>query len=514
MKKIKHLMIAGLTAMLALLQGCALESEQFSEISPDLYPRTQRDAEDLLTGNVYAPFRMNGYDGIFNRANGMQILSDVGSDYGMCAWGFPGLSWGPLGFGQVTPSIQYGATMNYDKGYPGYFSKMIMTIERIKAMDLAEEVKNRYIAEAQCGLAFLGYMLYDYHGPLIVPDVETLLKAQEAIILPRMSEAAMIAFIEDNLKAAVTVLPDTYAYKSENYGRFTAGLCHTLLLKLYMMTGNWAKAVAEGQELKNAKYGYGLVTGPGTSDFARQSAYAHLFSVKGEGNKETVWALNCAAAAGVQYEWFPNALSSGKNGAAGWGGFKMPRAIYNAYDPADTRLQTMIENSSEAKGADPVKYEINVVSGSNTQSSLDWMIFRYADVLTLYAEAVVRNGGDYTGEPLTILNQIRTRAGLTALTSANLPTKEDFLYALLEERGREFYWEGIRRSDLIRYGRFSENGQYTTFKKVMTDKCTAYGQPAPAADYNWRWFPLPESIIIEGQGIIKQNPPFGDYSGE
>ncbi|MDR0657396.1 MAG: RagB/SusD family nutrient uptake outer membrane protein, partial [Mediterranea sp.] len=230
MKKIKHLMIAGLTAMLALLQGCALESEQFSEISPDLYPRTQRDAEDLLTGNVYAPFRMNGYDGIFNRANGMQILSDVGSDYGMCAWGFPGLSWGPLGFGQVTPSIQYGATMNYDKGYPGYFSKMIMTIERIKAMDLAEEVKNRYIAEAQCGLAFLGYMLYDYHGPLIVPDVETLLKAQEAIILPRMSEAAMIAFIEDNLKAAVTVLPDTYAYKSENYGRFTAGLCHTLLL--------------------------------------------------------------------------------------------------------------------------------------------------------------------------------------------------------------------------------------------------------------------------------------------
>ena len=192
----------------------------------------------------------------------------------------------------------------------------------------------------------------------------------------------------------------------------------------------------------------------------------------------------------------------------------MPRAIYNAYDAADTRLQTMIENPTNEHGADPVKYEVNVVSGSNARSSLDWMIFRYADVLTLYAEAVVRNGGDYTGEPLTILNQIRTRAGLTALTSANLSTKEAFLKALLEERGREFYWEGVRRSDLIRYGRFSENGQYTTFKKVMTDKCTAYGQPAPAADYNWRWFPFPESIIIEGQGIIKQNPPFGDYSGE
>jgi hypothetical protein len=507
-------MIAGLTAAVTLLQGCALESEQFSEISPDLYPKTQRDAEDLLTGNVYAPFRMDGYDGVFNRANGMQILSDVGSDYGLCAWGFPGGSWGPLEFGQVTPSTQYGATMNYDKGYPKFFGKMIQTIERLKVMDLADDVKNRYIAEAQCGLAFLGYMLYDFHGPMVVPDAETLQNPEDAVILPRLTDAAMIAFIEDNAKAAATVLPDTYAYNSDDYGRFTKGLCHALLLKLYMLTGRWADAVAQGQELKNAKYGYGLVTETGASEFASQSAYAHLFSVEGEGNKETVWAVNCAPADGVQYEWFPNALTNGKNGATGWGGFKLPRAIYNAYNAADTRLQTMIENPTNELGPDPVKYEINVVSGSDTRSSLDWMIFRYADVLTLYAEAVVRNGGDYTGEPLAILNQIRTRAGLATLTTATLTTKDAFLYELLDERGREFYWEGVRRSDLIRYGRFSENGQYTTFKQVMTAKCTAYGQPAPASDYNWRWFPLPQSVIVEGQGIIKQNPPFGDYSGE
>jgi hypothetical protein len=506
-------MIAGLATLSALLQGCALESEQFSEISPDLYPKTQRDAEDLLTGNVYAPFRMDAYEGVFNRANGMQILSDVGTDYGFCAW--EGV-WLSLQYGKVTPSTTYGATMNYDKGYPKFFGKMILTIERIKAMDLSDEVKNRYIAEAQCGLAFLGYTLYDFHGPMVVPDLETLQNPQGAVILPRLTDAGMIKFIEDNLKAALdaNVLPDTYAYGSENYGRFTAGLCHTLLLKLYMMTGDWAKAVAEGQELQNAKYGYGLVTEPGASEFARQSAYAHLFSVAGEGNKETVWAVNCAAADGVQYEWFPNVLSTAKGGSAAWAGFKMPRAVYNAYDPADTRLQTMIENPSESKGADPVKYEINLVPSSNTRSSIDWMIFRYADVLTLYAEAVVRNGGDYTGEPLNILNRIRTRAGLTALTTANLPTKEEFLYALLDERGKEFYWEGVRRTDLIRYGRFSENGQYTTFKRLMTEKCTAYGQPAPAADYNWRWFPLPQSIIVEGQGTIVQNQPYGNYTGE
>ncbi len=515
-KNIRYYMMSGLAAALVLLQACALESEQFSEISPKLYPKTARDAEDLLTGNVYAVFRMDDYRPIFNRANGLLVFSDIATDYGMCAWGFPGLEWGPLEFAKVTPSIRYAVGINYTENNtpPSFFAKMLNTIERIKVMNLNEDVKKKYIAEAQCGLGFLGYELYDYYGPQIVPNGEALKNPQAATILPRLSEAEMIKFIEDNLKAAATVLPDTYLYNNESYGRFTSALCHMLLLKLYMETGQWANAITEATELQKSKYGFALVTTPGTSGFAKQSAYAHLFSVEGEGNSETVWAVNCAADPGVQYEWFPNVLSKSKNGATAWGGFKMPRAAYNSYEAGDTRLQTMIENPTNEYGADPVKYEVNVVSGSNARSSLDWMIFRYADVLTLYAEAIVRNGGDYTDKPLSILNQIRTRAGLTAKTTADLPTKGDFLDALLNERAKEFYWEGIRRSDLIRYGRFSENGQYTTYKKIMKAKCTAYGQPAPAADYNWRWFPFPESIIIEGQGIIKQNQPWGDYTGE
>jgi hypothetical protein len=494
------------------LQSCVLDSEQFGEISPDLYPRTERDAEDLVTGNVYAVFKMEAYSCIFNRANGLPILSDIATDYGMCSWSYPGGTWGPLEWGHITPSTVYGVTMNYTRNDvpPSFFAKMLTTIETIKTMDINEDVKNRLIAEAQCGLGFLGFMLYDYYGPQIVPDLETLKNPQAAVILPRLSEAAMIKFIEDNLIAAAAVLPDTYTYGSENYGRLTGALCHMVLLKLYMQTGQWAKAITEAEELQNSKYGFSLVTTPGTGDYAKQSAYAHLFSVEGEGNKETVWAVNSAV--GIGYEWFPNVLGSSKNGAEGWDGFKMPRNVYESYEAGDTRLQTMMDEGHE-HGSNPLVYEVNV-SGSSTNSILDWMIYRYADVLTLYAEAVVRNGGDYTGEPLSILNQIRNRAGLASKTTTDLPTEEDFLYELLNERGHEFYWEGVRRQDLIRYGLYSENGQYTTYKRVMKEKCEHYTQPLPAADTNYRWFPFPESIIIEGQGIIKQNPPFGDYTGQ
>lgn len=514
MKKIS-LYLIGLLLGAIVIQSCELETEAYNEISSSLYPVNERDVQDLITGNVYVVFTNNAYYGIFNRANGLQIFSDIASDYGMCSWGFPGPVWNLLEFGRVEPSTDYGANYNYStNGYSQYFAKMILTIDRIQALtNIKEDVKNKYIAEAKCGLGFLGFLMYDYYGPLIIPELEVLKRPADAKIVPRLSEAKMREFIETNLKEAAEILPATIPYGDANYGRFTAGLCHTLLLKLYMQTGQWAKAVAEGKELQDSKYDYVLVTEVGTSNFGKQSAYTHLFSVEGEGNKETIWAVNQATGV-VEYEWFPNVLTTYTNGSTGWSGFKMPWSAFNTFEEDDQRLFTIIDKQPDGvsriheHGALPVKYEINVVSGSATRSALDWMIYRYADVLTLYAEALVRNGGSYQGEPLTILNRIRQRAGLAP---KNVSSNEEFLEALLEERAHEFYWEGCRRQDLIRYG-LQDN--FAKYKEVMAAKCAEYNQPAPADNYNYKWFPFPEKVIIEGQGIIKQNPPYGDYSDE
>ena len=84
-------------------------------------------------------------------------------------------------------------------------------------------------------------------------------------------------------------------------------------------------------------------------------------------------------------------------------------------------------------------------------------IYRYADVLTLLAEAIVRNGNKLTQEAVNLLNDVRTRSlPGKGYQLSDFPDVETFLDKLLEERGHEFYMEGVRRQDLIRHGKFIE----------------------------------------------------------
>lgn len=115
---------------------------------------------------------------------------------------------------------------------------------------------------------------------------------------------------------------------------------------------------------------------------------------------------------------------------------------------AFTKEVDLIETGKnlEVTGIRVLKYPIDYASGDNANN--DYVYFRYADVLLMKAEALLRGGTDPMGQTaVQLVNMIRTRAGLSALGSVNLDQ-------LLDERGREFYWEGWRRNDLIRFGKF------------------------------------------------------------
>jgi len=101
--------------------------------------------------------------------------------------------------------------------------------------------------------------------------------------------------------------------------------------------------------------------------------------------------------------------------------------------------------SNERMGLRVVKYLVKPVTFN--EPGTDWIFFRYADALLMQAEAHFRKGA--TGPALTIVNQIRTNRGASTLASI---TEQD----LLDERGRELYWEGWRRHDLIRFGVFTQ----------------------------------------------------------
>ena len=110
-----------------------------------------------------------------------------------------------------------------------------------------------------------------------------------------------------------------------------------------------------------------------------------------------------------------------------------------------TREIKLIETGAnlEVTGIRVVKYVPDLYNGDNVNN--DYVFFRYADVLLMKAEALVRTNA--AAAALPIVNSIRTKRLASALATVTLDN-------LLDERGRELYWESWRRQDLIRFGKF------------------------------------------------------------
>ena len=133
----------------------------------------------------------------------------------------------------------------------------------------------------------------------------------------------------------------------------------------------------------------------------------------------------------------------------------------------------------------------NVTSDGATGSNLtfpdtDFPMFRLADAYLMYAEAVKRGGGGSEATALDLVNALLTRA-YNGETSGNITQADLTLDFILDERARELYWECHRRTDLIRYGKFT-GGDYLWPWKGNA----ALGV---ATDEKFDIFPLPTSDV-------------------
>ena len=118
-------------------------------------------------------------------------------------------------------------------------------------------------------------------------------------------------------------------------------------------------------------------------------------------------------------------------------------------------------------------------------------MIRLAEVYLNYAEAVARVGGN-TQNATDKINELRNRAGAPQISSSDLSV--DFV---LEERQRELYWEGQRRTDLVRANQFVTSNYLWPFKAGAAN--------GMATDEFRRVFPIPEDVILVNPNI-KQNP--------
>jgi hypothetical protein len=156
----------------------------------------------------------------------------------------------------------------------------------------------------------------------------------------------------------------------------------------------------------------------------------------------------------------------------GWGGIRTTKALVNKFadNTGATDKRAMFWSAGQ-------KLEINdigqftdgwaITKFSNLTSTgaaaphahpdfvdTDYPVFRLADVYLMYAEAVLRNGtGGSAANALGYVNALRQRAYGDA--SGNITSGQLTLDFILDERARELYWEGHRRTDLIRFGKFT-----------------------------------------------------------
>lgn len=500
MKILKYLSVALL--LLATI-GCSLDREDYTEISPDTFPKSGSDLR-LALNALYYEFGSGYWNGesIYSaNYGGYQVISDMTSDDLWSSWGWESDNlyyhqW----FATVTGDIQSHCYQNFS--HYQFLSKTRNTIRRIEESSAPEDEKKLYIGEAKALRGWMGLYLYDMFGPVPVASDEVLDDPQTFNYIPRLTDEEYDAFMEADLRDAIVALPE----KASAVGRMTKGAAMMILLKYDMIRGKYEDAEQLCRDLTAME---GKV-------YNLQPDYNYVFSKEGEGNDEIILQIPANSSS----SWTANYITASilpsdmpwTDKSTGWGGYVMPWDFYNTFENGDVRtkniiteyinnqgvLQTRDNNSQLSYGALPLKYGKDP-SMSGAQSDLDLVVYRYSDVLLTLAECINRNNQIPTSEAVELVNRVRRRAGLVNLSSDQTVSYDAFNEALLIERGHEFYLEGLRRQDLIRFGKYVEYAN-----KRISD-ANSNGKSYFAIDDSHKRFWIPQTFIDESKSSIKQN---------
>ncbi len=256
-------------------------------------------------------------------------------------------------------------------------------------------------------------------------------------------------------------------------GRASKYAAQGLLGKVYMHMGDFGSAQTHLATVVNGASAAGIML---------QGDFADIFGEANDLNSEIIFATRISSSIQDEYEfsdfwsWYggldtksltPLDPSEGPD-------------IIAAFDasPGDLRRDVTIDTAKLASPKFPQS------GGPNH----DWIELRLADVILLYAEALNENGSTPT-IALGILDDIRTRAGLSPLNPTTLNTKELVRQAIYNERRLELAFEGHRWFDLVRTG-------------------TVDAEMGETINSNYYVFPIPISEILASNNEIKQNPGY------
>ncbi|OUO24049.1 RagB/SusD family nutrient uptake outer membrane protein [Bacteroides sp. An322] len=431
-----------------------------------------------------------------------------------------------------------GVLQGWERTYNGIntCNRILSQIEE-GVITVDEATREPLIAELKVLRASYYYILVDLYGNVpIVTDFK------DSSLPKQSTRKEVFDFIIKEVTENIDLLSETP--RGYYYGRFNKWAAHTLLAKMYLNaeiwsgTPQWQKCIDECDAV--------IDFANSSNEYALEANQKNVFVTNNENSKEIIFALPFDEIYVTGWNDFdfhmytlaPENQDTYQFTERPWGGVCAIPQFIDTFHPNDLRLaQNYIQGQQytasgeilqRSDGEGPLIYTNSVPSidasdvddgyrwgkfeyaqGITNRLSNDWPLFRYADVLMMKAEALMRSGQPGAGELVT---EVRKRA-FEDINDAivtdqqleegscydygrrdeNLETHEggeDIKYGrFLDELGWEFCQEGRRRQDMIRFGVF------TTKSWFSHDK----------SNPNRNLYPIPNKIMLTNSNLT-QNP--------
>lgn len=482
------LLFSGLAMMLASCSDDFLEkTEQGVENSDEFY----KNVEGVEAQLIAAYSELKNYRYVSNRF----FFGDVASD-DATKGSEPGdfVTAKEIEEFRATPSNFQFSSWWWTRIYRGIFYSNIVISKIDDLQDVEETTKNRLLGEARFLRAYYYFELVRSFGG--VPLMREPAKAGEYNI-PRATAEEVYQLIEEDYTFAAQNLPARSGYADEDYGHATSGAAYALLGKAYLYQEKWSEAKSAFETVINS------------GEYSLNADYAEMFTLQGENGPESIFEIQFFESTSETSAWrnggnFSTVFIMPRN-IWGWGLLQPTQDLYDAYETGDPRREAtiivrgeIIEGEEQA-GTDDVtglysrkdflKPSERPTTGA-TNSPLNEIVIRLADVYLMHAEAAYHLGDENTVRTNINMIRERARAGDASILPDVTSSGTQLLQDLYHERRVELGLEHHRYWDVVRTGRGDAllHPNFTPGKHEL--------------------FPIPQSEIDATEGLLTQNPGY------
>lgn len=500
-----------------------LDEELYGKLDDELLWKSKSDIQQTINSCVSSIDQKFGY-----YTKHYIMMEDAGTDY------WVGSSETANEFSNFSLwKTNYPTTFNWAV-WPGMWKSIYyanLVLERMdRVPNLTDDEKKRFEGQARFFRALNYYFAQSNFGG--VPIITSATDGRTSI--PQSTREEVRLLIEDDLVKAAKLLPGKAAAKAEGMlSRPSKQAALGLLARLYI---NWETRADRWQKTKETcdlviadPVGAGL-----------EAPYSKIFALDNENNKEILYALEhntVSATTGnfILNNYFATPLTNTtprvsdnlvQTAFVGWNGnWRVTRAFYNSFLDLDTRKGQMYISYTKTNGtvapAFPAtvpwvkKYPLDQINFTNPFAGNDQPLIRYADIILMKAEAENQLGN--LAVAIGLVNQTRERAGLPVLNNASFTTKELLNDEIYAERRREFFLEGLGRTDMIRFKLSSNTTHDNEYLKWVQQKIYLsdskndpnkfIASPQTEAELKYLIYPFGLEALTKNPGL-KQNPGY------